>query len=76
VTPVLVGVALFLGRQYPTWIGSLSVVGGIGVLITAVLQAVNGPSPIAQWLFPAFGLLVTVALITLSVLIWRSAVRQ
>ena len=76
VTPVLVGVALILGGQYPTWLGWFSVVGGIGVLVTAVLQAVNGPTPIAQILFPAFGLLVTVALITLSVLIWRSAVSR
>jgi hypothetical protein len=34
VTPVLVGVAVLLGRQYPTWIGWVSRVGGIGVLIT------------------------------------------
>ena len=76
VMPVLVGVALILGGQYPTWLGWFSVVGGIGVLITAVLQAVNGPTPIAQVLFPAFGLLVTLSLITLSLLIWRSAASQ
>ncbi len=76
VMPVLVGMALILGRQYPTWLGWFSVVGGIGVLVTAVLQAVNGPTPIAQVLFPAFGLLVTVPLMTWSVLIWRRAASQ
>jgi hypothetical protein len=72
VTPILLGLGLILGIGYARWIGWASLVGGIGVLVAAVLQAVLGPTGFSIGiLMPVFGLLVVVSNVALAVLMWR-----
>jgi hypothetical protein len=72
VTPILLGLGLILGIGYARWIGWASLVGGIGVLVVAVLQAVLGTSSFSIGiLMPMFGLLVAVSNVALAVQMWR-----
>ena len=53
-------------------IGWASLVGGIGILVAAVLQAIVGPSSFSIGiLMPVCGLLVAVSNAALAVLMWR-----
>jgi uncharacterized membrane protein YhaH (DUF805 family) len=72
VTPILLGLGLILGIGYARWIGWASLVGGIAILVAAVLQAVLGPSSFAIGvLMPMCGLLVAVSNVALAVQMWR-----
>ncbi len=65
------GISMLLGRRFPTWLGALGLVGGLGTLAAGVAVAYTGFSPLAMMLsMPASSVLFIWA-IALGVFLWR-----
>ena len=69
---VLFGLAVVLDRSYPTWLGWLGVVGGLGSLICGVTMFLGvGLGP--KRLFILFALVVSLWMVAMGILMWRRA---
>lgn len=66
-------ISVLLGRRFPTWLGWLGLVGGLGILAAGIAQAYTGFSALAMMLsMPASSILLIWA-IALGVFLWRLA---
>jgi hypothetical protein len=66
------GAAFVASGQFPAWLGWLAIVSGIGSAAAALLQIANtGEVQVAETLFFASSLLVTVWVFAMGVLVWR-----
>jgi hypothetical protein len=74
-TMLVFGVAIVLSKRYPTWLGGLALVGGLGAIAGGLAQAVGGFSDLAMALSMPASLVLIVWAITTGVLMWRLAPR-
>ena len=67
------GVAMLLGRRFPSWLACLGVLGGLATLAAGIAQAYTGFSALAMMLsMPASSVLLLWALVV-GVFLWRLA---
>ncbi len=65
--------AVAFSTIYPTWLGWLGMVGGIGTSAGGLLMMFSGFSPIAMTVAMPFSLILVVWMIVIGVLMWRRA---
>jgi hypothetical protein len=72
-TMIVFGIAITISDRYPTWLGGLAVVGGLGAIAGGLAQATTGFSDLAMMLsMPSSAVLLVWAIIA-GVLMWRLA---
>jgi hypothetical protein len=69
---VLFGLAVVLDRSYPTWLGWLGSVGGLGSLFCGVTMFL-GVGLVPEGLFIVFALVVSLWMVAMGVLMWGRA---
>lgn len=69
------GVAILLSTRYPTWLGGLGLLGGLGTAAAGAAQASTGFSDLAMTLSMLSGSVLLVWAIPAGVLMWRLAPR-
>jgi hypothetical protein len=66
---ILFGLAVVFSRLYPTWLGWVGVVGGLGSLTSGVAMFLG----VDLELYIAFALVVSVWMVAMGLLMWRRA---
>ena len=69
------GLAMFLSRRYPGWLGALGLLGGLGTVVAGTAQASTGFSGVAMTLSMLASTVLLLWAILTGVLLWRSAPR-
>jgi hypothetical protein len=69
------GLAMFLSRRYPGWLGALGLLGGLGTVVAGTAQASTGFSGLAMTLSMLASTVLLLWAILTGVLLWRSAPR-
>ncbi|HYC23163.1 MAG TPA: hypothetical protein VEI94_10690 [Candidatus Bathyarchaeia archaeon] len=70
---VAFGIAMLLGRRFPTWLAWLGLVGGLGTVAAGVAQAYLGFSDLAMTLSMTSGCLLLLWACVAGVFLWRLA---
>jgi uncharacterized membrane protein len=66
---ILAGTAVAFSRRYPSWLGWIAVLGGIGSLIMGILMFLRNPV-IPQRVYIGFAILVSLWLLTIGLFMW------
>jgi hypothetical protein len=74
-TLIVFGLALMLSFRYPTWLGMVGTVGGVGTLAGGVAQATSGFSDLSMSLSMPSGFVVILWAILAGIFMWRLAPR-
>ncbi len=69
------GIAIVHDERYPTWLGWLGVLSGIGTVVAGVVQAYTGFSGLAMAMSMPASALLLVWIVMVSAFIWRRAGR-
>ncbi len=70
ITVAVYGVAMTLSPIYPSWVGFLGILGGLGTAAAGVVQAYTGFSRLAMTISMSASLLLLVWMIVVGVLMW------
>lgn len=74
VTPILFGLALNGSDDYPSWLGWLALVAGVGGVVFGLVQAYGGTSyMVSEVLLGLVRLSLTIWTFVLGILLWRQA---
>jgi hypothetical protein len=74
-TLTVFGVAILLSTRYPTWLGGLGLLGGLGTVAAGATQASTGFSGLAMTLSMLSSSVLLVWAILAGILMWRLAPR-
>ncbi len=69
------GLALVRSTRYPTWLGVIGVVSGLGTVVTGWEQGANGFSDLALNLFMVVGSVGLIWVILAGICMWRLALQ-
>ena len=72
-TLITFGIAMHLSARYPTWLGGLSLLGGLGIVAAGLEQAYNGFSALALNLSMMAGFVALLWIVITGCLMWRLA---
>ena len=72
-TLTVFGLAMLLSTRYPTWLGGIGLLGGLGTVAVGLEQASNGFSDLALTIFMVVGAVDLIWVIVTSILMWRLA---
>jgi hypothetical protein len=72
-TMIVFGFAIVFSSRYPTWLGGIGLLGGLGMAAAGIAQAHTGFSDLAMTLSMAAGLVLLVWFILSGILMWRLA---
>ena len=67
------GIAMLLGRRFPTWLGLLGLLGGLTTLAAGIAQAHTGFSALAMMLSMSASSVLLLWAIVVGVFLWRLA---
>ena len=70
ITVTVYGVAVILSPIYPSWVGFLAILAGLGTAAAGVVQAYTGFSRLAMTISMSASLLLLVWMIVVGVLMW------
>lgn len=74
ITPILFGVAVLTGEDYPGWLGWVAVLAGLIGAVTGTIIFYNGFTDLTvEVLFPIASILFTVWIGVMGILLWRKA---
>jgi hypothetical protein len=69
---ILSGLAVATSGRYPTWLGGVGVVGGVGALVGGVLTFLDADIG-RERLFVVFAQIVSLWMMAMGALMWRRA---
>ena len=67
------GLAMLLSTRYPTWLGGIGLLRGLGTVAVGLEQASNGFSDLALTIFMVVGAVDLIWVIVTGILMWRLA---
>lgn len=73
---VLFGCAITQSEAYPTWLGWLGIIGGLGTIAGGLTTAVSGFSTTAMTIAAPFDLILVIWMAVIGILMWRRAVQR
>jgi hypothetical protein len=71
-TFILYGLAILTGERYPRWLGWVALAAGVVAVPVGIEQALTKPSFVTLFVFPALAAIVSLWLVVVGVLLWRS----
>lgn len=74
-TLIVIGLAVIFSRRYPTWLGVIGLVAGLGTMAGGVAQATTGFSDLAMALSMSASVVLLLWAVVAGVLMWRLAPR-
>jgi hypothetical protein len=72
-TAIVYGLAIVQSARYPTWLGWIAVLGGLGSFVAGIAQAYTGFSGLAMASSMAASSLLLVWIVLVGVFLWRGA---
>ena len=76
ITVAVYGVAMILSPIYPSWVGFLAMLDGLGIAAAGIVQAYTGFSESAMMISMPAGLLLLVWMIVIGVLMWSRVSKE
>ena len=76
ITVAVYGVAMTLSPIYPSWVGFLAMLDGLGIAAAGIVQAYTGFSESAMMISMPAGLLLLVWMIVIGVLMWSRVSKE